>query len=301
MGALAFFWKQDEVDEWAKRHIYSACVLTVLLWGSETWATTDTILAKMNAFHHSCIRRILRIKMNRVKEERINNETVRKSFGNISSITELIKMRKLKFIGHVIRENKAPNSALTAWMHGKQPRGRPRCTCCSTLLEHLRKLLPDHVAPDGNVNTWTHFTIIRTKWENLIKGKISPQDFSSDRPPPPSPQQQQHYHQQHTSPSPQQSLPRSRHHQDHSSTPPPTSPQTTDEHICNDHNILSVPQHASLREITTAYRRLAREFHPDKWNPQKQLTKQECEERFKLISNAYNRTKERLRTTRTRD
>ena len=104
MGALGFFWKQDKVDNWAKQHIYTACVFTVFLWGAKTWALTNTILQKINTFNHRCIYQILHIKMDRVKEERISNEKVRKNFGNIPSILELKGMQKLKCIGNIFRE-----------------------------------------------------------------------------------------------------------------------------------------------------------------------------------------------------
>jgi curved DNA-binding protein len=45
--------------------------------------------------------------------------------------------------------------------------------------------------------------------------------------------------------------------------------------------ILGVPRNATLEQIKEAYRRLAKEYHPDK-NPSP-----EAEERFKLINEAY--------------
>jgi curved DNA-binding protein len=45
--------------------------------------------------------------------------------------------------------------------------------------------------------------------------------------------------------------------------------------------ILGVPRNATPEEIKEAYRRLAKEYHPDK-NPSP-----EAEERFKLINEAY--------------
>ena len=63
MGALSFFWRCDDVDIQAKKHIYCACVLTILLWGVETWALTDGLVKQLNVFHHCSIRSILRIKM----------------------------------------------------------------------------------------------------------------------------------------------------------------------------------------------------------------------------------------------
>ena len=55
MGALGCYWNCNEVPMKAKRHIYMACVLTILLWGAKTWAPTEAEIAKMNVFHHRSI------------------------------------------------------------------------------------------------------------------------------------------------------------------------------------------------------------------------------------------------------
>ena len=40
-------------------------------------------------------------------------------------------------------------------------------------------------------------------------------------------------------------------------------------------------------EINSAYKNLARQYHPDTWNIHKGFSKKESEENFKLIANAY--------------
>ena len=44
-----------------KRAIYQACVLSVLLYGSESWTPLSKHLKKLNSFHHRCVRIILGI------------------------------------------------------------------------------------------------------------------------------------------------------------------------------------------------------------------------------------------------
>ena len=128
MGALQFYWRRPEVDLWAKTYIYQACVLSLLLWGAETWAITPTHERRLAVFHYRSIHPILGISMTRVQEERITNDMVRQQFGKIDTIHRIIRNQKLTFLGHVVREWKAPSSVLTAWIHNKRPKGRPRCT-----------------------------------------------------------------------------------------------------------------------------------------------------------------------------
>ncbi len=44
-----------------KRRIYQACVLSVLLYGSECWTPLRRHLRRLGAFHHRCIRTVLGI------------------------------------------------------------------------------------------------------------------------------------------------------------------------------------------------------------------------------------------------
>ena len=44
-----------------KRAIYQACVLSVLMYGSECWTSLRRDLRRLNAFHHRCVRTVLGI------------------------------------------------------------------------------------------------------------------------------------------------------------------------------------------------------------------------------------------------
>ena len=44
-----------------KRQVYQACVLSVLLYGSECWTLLCRHHNRLNAFHHRCVRNILGI------------------------------------------------------------------------------------------------------------------------------------------------------------------------------------------------------------------------------------------------
>ena len=196
MGALRFFWNAEEVDLWVKVKIYCACVLTILLWGAETWAPTVTNEARLESFHHRSIRLILQINMIRVCDERIKNEDVRKMFQNIETIRETMRIRKLTFVGHVVRERKFSLTALTASINLRRPRGQPRCTACLTMFRHLHNIIPDVIHKDGLLSSWTCFTLNRQKWSALINGTCNTEDFNdsdfstenpSQTPPPPPP------------------------------------------------------------------------------------------------------------------
>ena len=60
-----------------KRRIYNACVLSVLLYGSECWVPLRRDLKKLNSFHHKCVRTVLGITNQRQWEEHIMSTEVR--------------------------------------------------------------------------------------------------------------------------------------------------------------------------------------------------------------------------------
>jgi hypothetical protein len=55
----------------------------VLLWGAESWNLSKHNLNKLKVFHHLAIRWMLGINMEKVKNERIKNTSIRKAFFNL--------------------------------------------------------------------------------------------------------------------------------------------------------------------------------------------------------------------------
>ena len=52
MGALKLFWRNQYVDLKAKKQIFQAISLNLLLWGCEAWAFRESQLNKLDAFLH---------------------------------------------------------------------------------------------------------------------------------------------------------------------------------------------------------------------------------------------------------
>ena len=54
-------WENKNLSTHTKMSVYQACVLSVLLYGSETWSLYSIQEEKLNVFHHRCLSRILAI------------------------------------------------------------------------------------------------------------------------------------------------------------------------------------------------------------------------------------------------
>jgi hypothetical protein len=60
-----------------RRRLYQAIVVNIALWGSDSWALKEGKSAKLETFHHSCLRRICGWTMWDIAETRITNEMTR--------------------------------------------------------------------------------------------------------------------------------------------------------------------------------------------------------------------------------
>ena len=91
MGALEKLWTDASVDNHSKYLIFLAIPINMLLWVCESWALPTSLLKKLEVFLHRSIQRILGIRMNEVKDQRITNETVRRKCFGILNIEEKLQ------------------------------------------------------------------------------------------------------------------------------------------------------------------------------------------------------------------
>ena len=74
-----------------------------------------------------CLRRILKIKWDDVREERITNKSVRLKFFDIKNIEIQIAKRRLHFVRRIVRmsDDKVPARLISVWIKQTRPIGRP--------------------------------------------------------------------------------------------------------------------------------------------------------------------------------
>ena len=88
--------------------------------------------------------------------------------------------------------------------------------------------------------------------------------------------------------SPQRKSPPS---QGNSPYSPPPAYNYSSHHLSDEFRILKISVSSSWREIKTAYRKLARVYHPDKYDnlPEKNFSREKGNDLFKALSNAYEK------------
>ena len=116
-------WTNSKLTEHTKVQIYTACVVSTLLYGSETWVLHARHEKRLNVFHMRQLRRILNISW---KDKVPNNAVLARA--QIPSMFTLLKRRRMRWLGHVTRmeDGRIPKDLLYGELqHGTRPRGRP--------------------------------------------------------------------------------------------------------------------------------------------------------------------------------
>eukprot|EP00978_Attheya_sp_CCMP212_P029061 scaffold102133_cov61-Attheya_sp.AAC.1 len=75
MGALRDYFKcKKQVSLKARRMIYLAIPINLVLWGVESWAFTEKSMKKLSVFHMRSIQTILQTNMSEVQEKWITKD-----------------------------------------------------------------------------------------------------------------------------------------------------------------------------------------------------------------------------------
>ena len=91
-------WENTMLTIKTKTQVYQACVLSTLLYGSESWTLNTWQELRLNTFHLRCVRRILGISW----QDHIPNTEVLARAGTLSMYA-LLSKRRLRWLGHVTR------------------------------------------------------------------------------------------------------------------------------------------------------------------------------------------------------
>ena len=126
--------KDSNLTITTKRKVYKACVLSVLLYGSECWTPLRNHLNRLYAFHHRCIRTVLNITNKQQWEQRITSAMTRQKWGDPDTAADkVMKGRRLEWLGHIARmaDHRIPKLTLDRPPGG--PRKRWRDQICRDL------------------------------------------------------------------------------------------------------------------------------------------------------------------------
>ena len=98
MHSMNKVWRQTRLQLQTKLRLYQTCILSILLYGSETWTLLQEDLRKLEAFHMRCQRMIIGIRWHDFVR---NTEVVDRT--DLSSVRDVIAKRRNSLFGHVVR------------------------------------------------------------------------------------------------------------------------------------------------------------------------------------------------------
>ena len=120
-----------------KGQVYSACVRSAMMYGSETWAVRKerTESLKLERTEKAMIRRMCGVRLS----EEHRSEDLRKKMG-LEGILEVLRRRRLRWYGHVMRkdEHDWTKRSFQLQVDGRRPIGRPKKTWEQVIQEDLR-------------------------------------------------------------------------------------------------------------------------------------------------------------------
>ena len=125
MTKLNRIWKSN-IRLSTKLKLYKALVVSIVLYGCETWTLTAALEKKIQAFETKCMRKILRISWTERKTNDYVWSRVESVSGRQERLLSTVKRRKLLWFGHVTRHDSLAKTTMQGTIQGGRRRGRQR-------------------------------------------------------------------------------------------------------------------------------------------------------------------------------
>ena len=129
-------WSSTGVTQKTKIKLFNAIVMSVLLYGCESWKGLRDIELRVRRFESNCLRKIMNIRW----FDHISEQEVRARSGQ-GSVIEKIRYQRWRWYGHVLRmpDHRLPRQALEWTPEGSRRPGRPKDTWRRTISKDKRE------------------------------------------------------------------------------------------------------------------------------------------------------------------
>ena len=153
-------WDQSGIRLATKLKVYRSVELPTPLYACETWTVYQRHAKRLNHFHTSCLRKLLKDKW----QDKIPDTEVLKMAG-MQCVHTLLNLAQLRWTGHVTRmsDERLPKKILYGELQiGKRSHGGQKKRNKDTLKASLK----DFNIP---IESWEQIAQDRTKWRGLIR------------------------------------------------------------------------------------------------------------------------------------
>nr|VZI25818.1 unnamed protein product [Spirometra erinaceieuropaei] len=153
-------WNRHGLQLSTKLKMYKAVILPTLLYGAETWTVYTRQARRLNHFHLSCLRRILRLNwQNRIPDTDVLERT------GILSIYAILRQIQLRWSGHLVRmdDERLPKRLFYGDVAtGSRRQGGQIRRYKDTLKSSLKHL-------QINPTNWEELALDRPTWRRTVK------------------------------------------------------------------------------------------------------------------------------------
>jgi hypothetical protein len=104
---LTNIWQNRNISRKTKTSLFKSLVLSVLLYGCETWKLTKGEERKLDIFQTKCLRKICKIRW----QQHISNKLVL-DMTEVEKISEVLRRRRWNWVEHVLRKDRASGCAM---------------------------------------------------------------------------------------------------------------------------------------------------------------------------------------------
>ena len=125
----------------AKRAVYETIILSILLYGAESWSLTEHHRHQLRVFHTQCLRAMCRVTRKHTWDHHISTQELGQRL-SIETIDTYITRRQLRWGGHVRRmdyDRRLPRRMLSSWVSHPRPRGAPKMTFGRSFCKALKQ------------------------------------------------------------------------------------------------------------------------------------------------------------------
>ena len=139
------FFSAKGIKDVHKKNAYEGLVLSILLYGCETWSLTKQQLNRLQMFHNRCVRAMCRVTMWHVREHRITQQSLESRI-QLEPFQYYLARRRLRWAGHVSRMDftRLPRMFSSSWVDHKWPRvnlSSTMATDCWEIFKMLESML----------------------------------------------------------------------------------------------------------------------------------------------------------------
>ena len=150
---LQRMWKSSMSFQ-AKHKLYRSLVLSIFLYGCETWTLMADTERRIQAFETKCLRKLLRISYKEHKTNEYVYDTVNGLVGPQEPLLATVKRRKLMWYGHIARHTSLCKTVMQGTVEGGRRRGRQRKNWEDNVKEWTGLDTPDLLTATWNRPSW---------------------------------------------------------------------------------------------------------------------------------------------------